>query len=137
MNLGKKLFIGIILNFCFTLIELTIGHFSGSLSLVSDAFCNLVDVASLVVSFIALRLSQKGPDKKRTFGYGRITVLAGLLNIAILFLIIIGIISQAYSKFFNPQPIEGSTVIIVGFLGIIINGAVALSLLKNRDNLTI
>jgi len=137
MHLDKKLFIGIILNLGFTLIELNIGYFSGSLSLISDAFCNLTDVISLIVSFFALRLSRRKPDNKRTFGYGRVTVLAGLFNIAILLIVIVGILYQAYYKFFNPEPIEGLTVMIVGFIGIIINGIVALSLLNHSNNLAI
>lgn len=137
MNLDKKLFIGIILNFGFTFIEMNIGYLSGSLSLISDAFCNLTDVISLIISFFALKLSRRKPDNKRTFGYGRITVLASLLNIIILLIIITGITYQAYYKFFNPEPIKGYTVIIVGLMGIIINGSVALSLLKNKNNLAI
>jgi len=137
MHLDKKLFIGILLNLGFTFIELNIGYFSGSLSLISDAFCNLTDVISLIVSFFALRLSRREPDNKRTFGYGRITVLAGLFNIAILLVVTTAILYQAYYKFFNPEPIEGFTVMIVGFIGIIINGLVALSLLNHRNNLAI
>lgn len=137
MDLHKKLFLGIIFNLGFTVVEMNIGYFSGSLSLISDAFCNFTDVISLIISFIALRLAERKPDNKRTFGYGRITVLAGLLNITILLTIIVGITYQAYYKFINPEPIEGYTVMIVGLLGIIVNGAVAISLYKDRHNLTI
>lgn len=137
MNLDKKLFIGIILNLGFTLIEMNVGYFSGSLSLISDAFCNLTDVISLIVSFFALKFSRRKADSKRTFGYGRLTVLAGLFNIAILLVVIAGILYQAYYKFFNPEPIEGLTVMIVGSIGIIINGVVAVSLLNDRNNLAI
>lgn len=74
---------------------------------------------------------------KRTFGCGRITVLAGLFNITILLTVIVSIIYQAYYRFFNPGPIEGITVIVVGLLRILINGAVAVSLFNERHNFTI
>lgn len=137
MDLNKKLSFGIMLNLGFTIIEMVIGHTSGSLSLVSDAICNLTDVLSLIISFFALKISSKQADLRRTFGYGRVSVLASLLNLVILLTVIITIVYQAYHKLFNPEPIEGITVMIVGFFGIIINGIVAASLFNHKNHLTI
>ena len=62
----EYLIIIIILNFIITLVELIGGFLSGSLSLLSDALHNFSDGVSVIVSFIALRLSKRGNTLKNT-----------------------------------------------------------------------
>jgi cobalt-zinc-cadmium efflux system protein len=62
----ENLIITMVLNFIITLVEVIGGLLSGSLSLLSDALHNFSDGISVIVSFIALRLSKRGNTLKNT-----------------------------------------------------------------------
>lgn len=136
-DLDFRLQLGIALNTLFTIVEFFIGFFSGSLALISDAAHNLTDVLSLIISFTAQKLSLKQPDNKKTFGYGRITILAALLNIMILFILTLYIFIEIYQRFYEPESISGTLVTITSLVGIIVNGGIALLFLKYKSDLNI
>ena len=73
---GRNLLISILLNSVITLAQIIGGFLSGSLALLSDALHNLTDVISLVISYIAARLSKKKATISRTFGYKRAEIIA-------------------------------------------------------------
>jgi len=118
---GKNLVIVVALNFIITITELVGGMFSGSISLISDSLHNLSDGISIIISYIAIRISKKERDTKRTFGYKRATILAALVNSSVLISISVYLFSEAYSRFVNPQPINGSLVIWVAVIGLFAN----------------
>jgi len=126
-NLNQKLKYSIIINLLFTIFELTCGFLSGSLALISDASSNLADVFSLIISFFANKISQKAPSKNKHFGFGRATIFAAFINSLILFSLAFYIIKESYYRFYNPESIEGFFVMLIGFLGILINGSIAFS----------
>ncbi|MGH4125541.1 MAG: cation transporter [Clostridium sp.] len=66
---GINLLITMILNLVITAVEIIGGLYSGSLSLISDAVHNLSDALSIVVSYFAIKLSQKSNDENKTLGY--------------------------------------------------------------------
>lgn len=136
-NLNTKLKAGFLLNSGFTALEFVIGFLSGSLALISDAAHNLTDSLSLLVSFLATKVARKGANADKTYGYGRATILAALINSLILLGLAVYIFSEAYQRFQNPQPVEGGLVIIVAIVGIAINGMVAYMFYKSRDDLNI
>ena len=68
---GRNLFISILLNVIITIAQVVGGLVSGSLALLSDALHNFSDVLSLIVSFVANRLSRKKASINKTFGYKR------------------------------------------------------------------
>lgn len=136
-NLNIRLKLGIIANFIFTIVEFIIGFWSGSLALISDACHNLTDVCSLAISFFAHKIAQKQPTSKMTYGYGRATILAALINGFILLILSIFIFKESYSRFYRPEPIEGDIVMIVGFFGILVNFGIAILFLKFKDDLNI
>jgi len=119
---GRNLLIAIILNVIITLAQLAGGLYSGSLALLSDALHNFSDVMSLVISWFAQKLSHKEADERRTFGYKRAEILAALFNASVLVGIGFFIIYEAIIRFFHPEPIDSMWVIILGLLGIIVNG---------------
>lgn len=136
-DLNKKLIFGIALNSLFTAFEFSIGIIFGSLALISDASHNLTDVLSLTITFFANKLSQSNPTLKKTFGYGRVTILAALINIFILITLSCYIFYASFEKFWHPEKIEGSIVTVIGFLGILVNGSIASLFLKHKDDLNI
>ncbi len=136
-NLDNKLKIGFLLNTSFTILEFFVGFLSGSLALISDAAHNLTDSLSLLVSFLATKVAKKNANENKTYGYGRATVLAALINSLILLSLAVYIFSEAYQRLRDPQPVEGGLVIIVALIGIAINSSIAYLFFKNRGDLNI
>lgn len=133
----RNLKIGLVLNTAFTIFEFTVGFMIGSLALMSDAGNNLTDSLSLVISFTARKLVSRKATSYHTFGYQRASILAALINASILITLGINIFYQAYKRIQHPEPIEGGIVMAVAFIGIIINGSIALLFLKNRSDMNL
>ncbi len=136
-NLDNKLKLGMFLNASFTLFEFIIGVLSGSLALISDAGHNLTDSLSLIITFIAQKIAKRSANIEHTYGYGRSTILAALLNGLILFLLAFYIFYEAYERLQNPQPVAGGLVVIVAVVGVVINFSVASLFRHDRDDLNI
>ena len=131
-NFDRAFAIGIGLNMFFVVIEAVYGIASNSLALLADAGHNLSDVAGLLLAWAAAWLSRRAPTAKRTYGFGRATILAALGN-AVLLLVAIGAIAwEAIRRFGSPTPVEGGTVMIVAAIGIVINAATALLFMRGR-----
>ena len=135
VSLNTKLKFGIFLNTLFTIIEFFVGIFSGSLALVSDAGHNLTDSLSLVISFFAQKMSDRKSTPDKTFGYGRATIISALINSVILIALAIYIFYEAYIRFNHPQAVSGILIAIVSFIGILINGGIALMFRNNTKDL--
>lgn len=135
---GRNLLISIFLNVLITIAQIIGGLISGSLSLLSDALHNLSDVISLVISYIAARLSRTHASLHKTFGYKRAEIMAAFVNAATLVIIAIILIIEAIERFQNPQEIESNLVIWLSLLGIVANGFSVLLLRSNaNDNMNI
>jgi len=131
---GRNLLISIFLNIVITAAQVIGGLLSGSLSLLSDALHNFSDVVSLVVSYIADRLSKKAASLQKTFGYKRAEILAAFINAATLIIIAILLIIEAVERFQNPQEIESNLVIWLSIVAILGNGFSVLLLKKDSDS---
>ena len=131
---GRNLFISILLNILITVAQVIGGLLSGSLSLLSDALHNFSDVISLIVSYIANKLSRRKASLQRTFGYKRAEVLAAFVNAVSLIVIAILLIIEAVKRFQEPQKIESEVVIWLSILGILANGFSVLLLKKDAKS---
>lgn len=135
INLNSKLKFGIILNTLFTLIQFTVGIISGSLALISDAGHNLTDSLSLVISYFAQKMSGRKSTPDKTYGYGRATIISALINSIILITLAIYIFYEAYTRILHPQAVSGSLIAVVSFIGILINGGIALMFRNSTKDL--
>ncbi|WP_178986423.1 cation diffusion facilitator family transporter [Winogradskyella helgolandensis] len=131
---GQKLLISILLNIVITIAQVIGGLVSGSLSLLSDALHNFSDVVSLIVSYVAARLSKQKASINRTFGYKRAEILAAFINASTLIIVAIILIFEAVKRFNNPQEIESGLVIWLAIIAIIGNGLSVLLLRKDSKN---
>ena len=131
-SLENKLKLAIIINVAFTIIEYIIGFSCASLALISDASQNLTDATSLLISLFGHKISKKSATKKKTFGYGRATILSALINGTILLCIAVYIFKSAYERILNPEPVEGKIVMLIGFIGICVNASVATLFIKQK-----
>lgn len=125
--------IGIVLNLLFVIIEASVGFWSKSLALLTDAGHNLSDVASLALALLAFRLAKVKPTQTFTYGYRKTTVLVALANAVILLIAIGGIGYEAVMRLLSPQPVAGRSVAIVAGIGIVINTLTALLFFRSKD----
>lgn len=126
---------GLVLNTAFTIVEFIFGMLTGSLALIADAAHNLTDTFTLTVSFAANRLARREANDSKTFGYGRATILAALLNASVMLAVAAFIVFEAIQRLGHPQSIEGGVVAFIAFIGILVNGSIAIVLSKNRKDL--
>lgn len=135
--ISKKIRLSLLLNTGYAVLELFAGFWSGSLALISDATHNLTDSATLVVSFVAQKISQKKPKPEHTFGYGKARILAALINSLIMLGLAATVFYSAYQRWDSPKTVDGGIIAAVAGIGIIINGAVASLFFKHRNDLNI
>jgi cobalt-zinc-cadmium efflux system protein len=130
----RSLMVSIVLNILITAAQVVGGLVSGSLALLSDALHNFSDVISLVVSYIASKLSKQKASINRTFGYKRAEILAAFINASTLVIVAIILIIEAIKRFNNPETIESNLVIWLSIIAIVGNGFSVLLLKKDAKN---
>ncbi|MBJ6368433.1 cation diffusion facilitator family transporter [Snuella sedimenti] len=130
----KNLMISILLNILITVAQVVGGLISGSLSLLSDALHNFSDVLSLIVSYVASKLSKQKASVNRTFGYKRAEILAAFVNASTLIIVAIILIKEAIERFKHPQVIDSNLVIWLALIAIVFNGFSVLLLKKDSKN---
>jgi cobalt-zinc-cadmium efflux system protein len=116
-------------------VELAGGLLSHSLALLSDAGHVLTDVFALGLAWFAVAQANRPADKRRSYGYHRVSILAALVNSIVLIGIVIAIGYEALRRLANPEPVQGGIVIIAALLGIAINLYVAFGLRGDSHNL--
>lgn len=117
----RKILVSFGLIFAFMLVEAIGGFISGSLALLADAGHMLTDAAALGLAYVAFRLGRRAADSRRTFGYARFEVIAGLVNALTLFAIVGWIVYEAIGRLMQPQPVLAGTMFIVAVLGMVVN----------------
>lgn len=124
-GINARMGIAVALNVIFVAIEGTFGFLSNSVALIADAGHNLGDVLGLVCAWTAIRLAQRPPGGRFTYGLGRSSVLAALAN-AVLLLVACGAIAwEAIGRLATPPTVAGATVMGVAAVGIVLNGVSA------------
>jgi cobalt-zinc-cadmium efflux system protein len=121
-GVNLRMGIAVALNLVFVVVEGGYGFLSNSVALIADAGHNLSDVLGLVCAWGALLLGRRPPGAKFTYGLGRSSVLAALVNAVLLLLACGAIAWEAASRVAAPPPVAGKTVMAVAAIGIVING---------------
>jgi|WetSurMetagenome_2_1015567.scaffolds.fasta_scaffold113038_1 cobalt-zinc-cadmium efflux system protein len=134
----SNLLITMLLNFLITVAEIIGGILSGSLSLISDALHNFSDGVSIIITYIAIRLSKKPRTLKYTFGLKRAEIIAAIINSSTLIIICFYLIKEAIERFYNPTPVTGNLMLVVASAGLIANALGTFLLKKDaKDNINI
>jgi cation diffusion facilitator family transporter len=119
MNRSKEIIrtscIGIACNILLSAFKFAVGIFANSVSIRTDALNNLTDALSSVITIVGTRLSEKEPDRKHPFGYGRIEDITSLLIGIIILYAGIEAIRHSVNRIIHPEPVEYTkyTLIIV------------------------
>ena len=113
-------------------VEVVVGLIANSLALLSDAMHMLTDAAAIALALVALRVAQRPPTSRYTFGYGRAEILSAQVNGASLLVLGALIAFEALRRLFDPPEVEGGLVIVVGVAGAAVNVAAAWALSRAK-----
>ncbi len=131
-----KLWISIVLNLIITIAQIIGGILSNSLALLSDAVHNLNDTVSLGISLVARKISKRGVNHRKTFGYKRAEIIGAFINLITLVIVALFLIKEGIERFMDPQPIDGFTMFWVAIIGLAGNVITAALLFKeSKENL--
>ena len=122
----KRVAVAIWANGILTLAQIAGGIFAGSLALIADAIHNFSDMASLFIAFAARKIARRPADSKMTFGYGRIEVVAALINYTTLIMIGAYLIYEGGMRFIDPPEIKGWWVVWLGGIALAVDALTAL-----------
>ena len=104
--------VGIGLNIVLFLGKWIAGFLSGSIAITADAFNNLSDAGSSIITLIGFRISGQRPDPEHPFGHGRMEYISGLLVSVAILIMGFELVKSSVEKLFHPEPIESRPVII-------------------------
>ena len=122
------------LNTAYVVAEALAGVLTGSLALLADAMHNLTDVAGLLIAWGAAVLAKRVVTNVHSWGLGRATIMAAMLN-ALAILIGVGVVIwQAALRFQNPVEVPGLTVLLVALVGIGVNTGSALLFMRSQKD---
>jgi len=132
-NINKNLKIAIFLTTLIFFLELAGGILSNSLALISDSAHVLMDVIALLLTYGAIRISQRPSNRNMTFGYHRFEIFAALINGLTIIGIAVFIFYEAYRRILEPQAVKGQEVLVIATIGLAVNAWVALKLHGHHD----
>lgn len=102
-NLGG--FVGIFSNLLLFALKLFAGIISGSIAITADAFNNLSDMGSSVLTMLGFKIASKSPDKDHPFGHGRMEYMSGFIVSVVIIIVGFELFTSSVSKIFNPEAI--------------------------------
>ena len=105
--------VGIVINLLLFALKLLAGTLSGSIAITADAFNNLSDAGSSVVTLLGFRLAGKKPDTDHPFGHGRIEYISGLIVAGLILLMGVELAKSSVEKILHPAAVDFSVVALV------------------------
>lgn len=132
---GATLRMALALTCLILVVEFAGGLISHSLALLADAGHILTDVFALGLAWFAVEQSKRPADKRRSYGYQRVSILAALVNSVTLVIIVIAIAYEAVRRLASPEPVQGEVVIVTALIGIAVNSFVIFGLRGENKSL--
>ena len=105
--------LGIALNIFLFMVKFLAGQLSGSIAITADAFNNLSDAGSSVITLFGFKMAGQKPDSDHPFGHGRIEYISGLLVSIIILIMAFELFKSSVDKILHPQAVEASTLVLV------------------------
>lgn len=100
--------VGIALNALLFLGKLLAGSLSGSIAVTADAFNNLSDAGSSLITLIGFRMAGRKPDPQHPFGHGRIEYISGFIVALAILLMGFELLTGSIEKIAAPEPVAFS-----------------------------
>ena len=128
------LLIALVLTLGFSGVEGAAAYFANSLALISDAGHMVTDAAALGLALLAQIISRRPPSPKHSFGFGRAEALAAFVNSIAMLALVVWIMVEAVSRFYDPHQVDGLTVTVVAAIGLLMNIVVAWVLSRDKKS---
>ena len=106
---------GIVLNICLFLIKFAAGVISHSIAITADAFNNLSDAGSSIISLLGFRLASMRPDVDHPYGHGRIEYLSGLMVSVLIVFMGYELLTSSVNRILHPEATTYS-ILVFGIL---------------------
>jgi len=116
------------LNLGFTILEVVGGLWTNSLAILSDALHDLGDSVSIGVAWYLERLSAKGKNRRFSYGYRRLSLLASLITATVLLSGALFVLTEAIPRLIRPQHSNAQGMLLFSIVGIVVNGVAAFRL---------
>ncbi len=131
----RALWIALVANAAFLVVEVVGGLVFDSLALLADAAHMSTDVAGLAIALVAQSLILRPASARRTFGLRRAEALGGLANGALILAAAVWIFVEAAKRIGEPAEVAGGGLLAVAFVGLVVNvtSAVMLRRAQGRD----
>ncbi len=100
--------VGILANTILFVIKLTTGLMINSIAFIGDAFNNLMDAASSLVTIIGFKLASKPADEEHPFGHGRLEYISGLIVSFLIILVGYELFKSSIDRIINPVQVNFS-----------------------------
>lgn len=134
----SRLLWSVLLNQILTCGQIIAGVLSGSVALLSDAAHNFSDANSLLIAYIARRISRRAASDRYTFGYRRAELIGATINLTLLAAVGFVLIYEAGHRFFDPQPVIGWLMAAAAGLALAVDlGTAALLWAMSRGSLNV
>jgi cobalt-zinc-cadmium efflux system protein len=133
----KRLAITLLVTLLIMTGEMAGGFLSNSLALLSDAGHMVTDALAIALGLVAVRISRRPADRKATFGYQRVGLVAALLNGLSLLVIAILIFHESYRRFLAPPLVDIPVMLSIASLGLAGNLAMAFILGHQHRDITL
>ena len=118
--------------------QVVVGIAASSLALLSDAAHMLTDAGAIALSLVALRLAARPAQGAMTFGLARAEILSAQVNGITLLVLACLIVLEAVRRLVSPPDVEGTLVVAVALVGVVVNLLATRALAKaNRERLNI
>ncbi|CAG5135470.1 unnamed protein product [Candidula unifasciata] len=118
---SRKIFYFLVINLCFTFVELLYGVWTNSLGLISDGFHMLFDCSALVMGLYASIMVRWKATRIFSYGFDRVEVLSGFINGLFLVVIAIFVFAEALGRLFEPPEVKTERLLTVSVLGLLVN----------------
>ena len=129
----NRIMLAFLLNFVFTFVEVWGSAMTGSVTILSDAVHDFGDCIALAMAWRMEKIAKRPANARYPFGYGRFSVVAGLINTIILLMGGIVLIVTSLHRLFDPRSIDGRGMIMFAVFGILINGTAMRLTAKGRN----
>ena len=98
--------VGILCNLILSIIKISVGFISGSVSITADGFNNLSDMASSMITMVGIKLANRPADKEHPFGHGRMEYLSALVVAFMVMLVGVQFVKTSFERILNPVAVS-------------------------------
>jgi cobalt-zinc-cadmium efflux system protein len=131
---SRALAIAVGVTAAYALVELVGGFWSGSLALLADAGHMATDAAALLFALAANVVARRPVSERHSFGLARTEVIAAFVNSLAMLAIVVWLFIEAVDRLRQPTAVNGGSVFVIAFLGLLVNLVVAWLLAREGNN---